>query len=532
MKRRQFLSSASAPALLSAFPEAIFSKTIPDRGNSNWDSGDLSHILPTASHDRLLIKSSFHQPLKAPPILLVNNLKIKGEMTDTQSMFWQFNATGLEADRTYQLMLKSHSGKTLCEPWSLKTLPDPKSSPKKVRVLFFTCAGGHEELTFLPSAVRAKLLSRALSFKPDAAVANGDHVYWDLRSPLTSKGQGASQKAKEMIGGSFDRSMVALGSTNEMLLKRAVTSQISSVYGTLFKSTPTFFLQDDHDYFDNDDAYDEIITFPPDFFMKQMARATQLLYYPEFLPDATRPTGLPGSAFQGRSTGLSESFGTFRYGDLLELLLYSVRPTMTMAGPSAVFFEDTVEAWLKNRMSQSKAHHVVNAPSNPQGWTAGKWGEWYPDVLDQTGNLSLNIKKSYWQSGWLAQHDRLLLAMNQMEHKIPLSVSGDLHAIGLGSILSSGLLDLSNNPIVSVLSGPIGTRPGGWPSGVRKIGAQPSLHLKMDEALKPLENHGFTIADFTQDAVELQFFKWDRNTQSVSDIDSLSPFYSKKIARS
>jgi hypothetical protein len=111
-------------------------------------------------------------------------------------------------------------------------------------------------------------------------------------------------------------------------------------------------------------------------------------------------------------------------------------------------------------------------------------------------------------------------------------VSGDLHAIGLGSILSSGLLDLSNNPIVSVLSGPIGTRPGGWPSGVRKIGAQPSLHLKMDEALKPLENHGFTIADFTQDAVELQFFKWDRNTQSVSDIDSLTPFYSKKIARS
>jgi hypothetical protein len=532
MKRRQFLSSASAPALLSAFPQAIFSKTTSESTHSNWDTGNLSHLLPTASHNRFLIKASFHHPVDTAPILLVGDQKIRGEKTDTEGMFWQFNVEGLTPDRSYRLSLKSNAGKTICEPWSLKTFPDPKSSPKKVRVLFFTCSGGHEELTFLPSAIRSRLLSRALSYHPDAAVANGDQVYWDLRSPLTSKGQGASQKARELIGGEFDRSMVALGSTNEFLLKRAVRPQISSVYGTLFKSTPTFFLQDDHDYFDNDDAYDEIITFPPDFFMKQMARATQLLFYPEFLPDSTRPTGLPGSAILGRSAGLSESFGTLRYGDLLELMLYSVRPTMTLAGPSAVFLEDTVEAWLKDRMSKSNAHHIVNAPSNPQGWTAGKWGEWYPDVLDKGGNLSVDIKKSYWQSGWLSQHDRLLLAMNQMEHKIPLSVSGDLHAIGLGSILGTGQIDLSKNPVVSVLAGPIGTRPGGWPSGLRKIGAQPSLHLKMEEAIKPIENHGFTIADFTPDAVELQFFKWDRNSQNVSDIDQLTPFYSKKISRS
>ena len=531
MKRRQFLTAAAAPSLLASLPEAVFSKTRPDKKDQAWDQGRVQHILPTVSHESFLIKVSLLNALQSAPVLWVNGLKVPGTMTDTQGSYWKFHVKGLQAQTSYSLSLKSTSNRLLCEPWTLKTFPSPDSLPAKVRLLFFTCSGGHEELTFLPTSVRQKLLNRGLSFKPDAAIANGDQVYWDLRSPLTAKGYGASPKAKELIGGEFDRSMVALGSNNEMLLKRAVTPQITPVYGTDFRSTPVFFVQDDHDYFDNDDAYDEIITFPPDFFMKQMARATQSMYYPEFLSDANRPQGLPGSAILGRDQGVSESFGTLRYGKLLEILLYSVRPTMNMAGPSAVFVEDTVEAWLKDRMSNSHAAHVVHAPSNPQGWTAGKWGEWYPDVLDKNGKLSLDIKKPYWQKGWLSQHDRLLAAMSKMNHKLPLSMSGDLHALGLGRISKSGEIDLSSNPVISVLTGPIGTRPGGWPSGARKIGAQPSLHLTMEETIKPIENHGFTLAEFTEDAVEIKLFKWDRNSQSVDDIETLQPFHTQKFLR-
>jgi len=47
-------------------------------------------------------------------------------------------------------------------------------------------------------------MRRALSFRPHAAVANGDHVYWDLLAPLTSKGYGASPEA-QVIAGKFDR---------------------------------------------------------------------------------------------------------------------------------------------------------------------------------------------------------------------------------------------------------------------------------------------------------------------------------------
>ncbi len=43
----------------------------------------------------------------------------------------------------------------------------------------------------------------------------------------------------------------------------------------------------------------------------ELARATQQLYYPEFLPDGRRPAGLPWSAAGNRGV-LSESFGTIR----------------------------------------------------------------------------------------------------------------------------------------------------------------------------------------------------------------------------
>jgi hypothetical protein len=111
-------------------------------------------------------------------------------------------------------------------------------------------------------ALRNRLLRCALSFQPKAAVAYGDHVYWDLLSPLTSKRYGASVEA-EKIAGKFNRADIVLGGDNETVLKRAVDPQIAPIYGADFRSTPVFFIQDDHDYFDNDEATDDIITFPP-----------------------------------------------------------------------------------------------------------------------------------------------------------------------------------------------------------------------------------------------------------------------------
>ena len=91
-------------------------------------------------------------------------------------------------------------------------------------------------------------------------VANGDHIYWDLHSPNLPPERRSNTKLE-----SFKRSALVFGDNNETVLKLATAeaSKIVSVYGTDFRSTPVFFLQDDHDYFDNDEAWDEIVTFPP-----------------------------------------------------------------------------------------------------------------------------------------------------------------------------------------------------------------------------------------------------------------------------
>jgi len=65
--------------------------------------------------------------------------------------------------------------------------------------------------------------------------------------------------------------------------------------------------------------------------------------------------------------GTTESFGTLRYGRLAELLLYDVRRTQTMAGPSAVYVDPQVEKWLTARTAATEVSHLVHVPSNPPG---------------------------------------------------------------------------------------------------------------------------------------------------------------------
>jgi hypothetical protein len=349
-------------------------------------------------------------------------------------------------------------------------------------------------------------------------------VYWDLHSPRTPPARRNTVRLD-----SFNRSALVFGDKNETVLKLAAGPQIVPVYGTDFRSTPVFFLQDDHDYFDNDEAFDEIVTFPPVWFQLELARATQRMYYPEFLPDPTRPRGLPWGAVGDGA--VSESWGTLRFGRLAEILLYDVRRTCTLAGASAVFIDPEAEKWLLARTASREAMHLVHAPSNPMGWTAGKWMEWYPDVLDDQAKLTTAKPKPYWQTGWMSQHDRLIGAMSAMTGRVPLVVSGDLHAVGTGTITRSGRLRLERNPVTAVLSGPIGTGRGGWPSEFRGVGSTPPAHIDIQELVKPIEQHGFVLADFQPDRIVLRFFKWDVKTEPPETIDTLEPFFVRELVR-
>jgi hypothetical protein len=520
ISRRQLLIHATATAALLSdtlnrhIPGGDAFAQAPD-----WDAGPVFHALPTVSHDRILLKLSLTEAQAGAPSLRVGARTIPGVRTDSRGFFWEFDISGLAPARAYRLELRSGRGRALAEPWTLSTFPDPGSAVDHVRIVFFTCAGGHDALlpngVTQPLAVRRALLERAVAEQPHAIVANGDHVYWDLLSPgATSYGASAAGIA---FAGTFDRSKPVLGSSNEDFLLKAAGEQIAPLYRTSCRSIPVFFIRDDHDYFDNDIASDRLITFPPSDHMMRLARATQQLYYPEFLPDANRPYGLAGSGESGRP-GVSQSYGTLRYGTLLEVLLYDNRRTGTMHGPSAVFVDAEVEKWLTARMQANDTIHLVNAPGLPPGWTKGNWYEWYPDRIEN-GKPTVATQKPYWQPGWLAQHDRLVHAMHSMRRRIPLIVSGDIHAIAVGTISRCGGMDLSANPVVSVLPGPLGTAGSAWPRAVE----HPN-HLDVTDHWAPIRENGFAVLDFYRERVEVNLFRWDGGRQSASEIRTLKPF--------
>ena len=120
-------------------------------------------------------------------------------------------------------------------------------------------------------------------------------------------------------------------------------------------------------------------------------------------------------------------------------------------------------------------------------------------------------------------------AITAQPGRVPLVVSGDLHAIGVGRMHRAGTLDLKENPLTTVLSGPIGTSIRGFPSVVRGIGATPPAHLDLEETFPPVEQHGFTLADFLADRIVLRQFKWDVNSEPVEAIDSLEPFRTTEL---
>jgi hypothetical protein len=526
IRRRDMLAGAAAAGALATLPSDF--RRAANAADNAWNAGQVEHLLPTVNHNRILLKASFREPLKVGATLHLDGRPLPGAQTDSDGYFWQFDAAGLEPARTYTLNLTDGSGRPLCDAWPLSTFPNADDQPKQLRLLIFTCAGGHDGLgKHLPISTRVRLLKRALSFQPQAVIANGDHVYWDLRTRRANQSGNSAEAA--VIAGRFDRTAPVLGGPNEVVLRKAVGPQIVPLYSTLCRSTPVFFTQDDHDYFENDEADDRFISFPPDAFMLAAGRASQHLYYPEFLPDPMRPLGLPSGSAADRPPRVSESYGTLRYGRLAEVLMYDCRRYLTLHGPSAVFVPGEVETWLKDRMARPDAAHVINIPSTPPGWSAGKWGEWYAD-MEADGGVSTSKPKPYWQPGWRAQHDRLLQAASAMRGRIPLFVSGDLHAIGETRIAATSGIDLKRNPVVSVLSGPLGTAGYGWPSFFRGTRGMTPGGLVVDEVQPTVEENGFLIADLTPEDITLRFFKW--RYDPVESIDTLQPFRTTVLKRS
>ena len=144
----------------------------------------------------------------------------------------------------------------------------------------------------------------------------------------------------EQIAGKFDRAGVVLGGDNETVLKRAGwpadrarSMAPNSVRRRCFSSrtittiSTTTRRRRDHHVSANV------------FHACARPRHAAACTIPEFLPDVGAPAW-PAVVVGGRSRRWrSESFGTMRYGQLAEVLLYDIRRTATLAGPSAVYVD-------------------------------------------------------------------------------------------------------------------------------------------------------------------------------------------------
>lgn len=285
--------------------------------------------------------------------------------------------------------------------------------------------------------------------------------------------------------------------------------QIAAVYGTSLRSTPVWFIRDDHDYFENDEYLDGAATFPPTAFRRDLTQRLQDMYWPS----------LPATAGQPELPGGGGSFGSLRWGQLAEFLLYDCRGHMSLA-PGGGFVPPVVESWIADRSGDPSIRHVVQTPSTPWGWTAGKWGEWYPDVRGADGRLTGTAAKPGWNPGWFEQHQRLL-ALAGSRGRPALVLSGDLHAVGCGQIVQSHDVR-PDQPVHMVLAGPIGTDELSFPSAARGGGPEIPAGLLVREALAPREENGFTVIDLTRETLRIRQFCW-RAPQPVEDIPNLSP---------
>ena len=134
---RRELLGAGASAALGFFPwghtTPVLAQASPageTATSQTWDDGDLAHVLPTSSHGRILIKTSFKKPLDAALILQVGEQRISGLRSDTRGSFWQFHAGDLKPQTSYNLSLVSSDGRSLCQPWMLSTMPAPDELPR------------------------------------------------------------------------------------------------------------------------------------------------------------------------------------------------------------------------------------------------------------------------------------------------------------------------------------------------------------------------------------------------------------------
>lgn len=488
-----------------------------------WDNGSVRHILPQFDHRQLLIKVSFDEIMADAPVLMVND---RAALIRSENYNWKYTAfyiNNLNPDTDYTLQIRDNSGNPITDSWQIRTYPHPDSTATDLRILKYTCAGGISESVFgqevfLDMKYRRALLKRALEENPRIVIANGDHVYWDQKTSDKSFLQKLLKYRRDRMYGKLDLSKSMSDAENHDIFTSIIDDQIIELYGCLLREQSVYFMTDDHDLLENDDAIKEkdIVSFPPEPYMVDAENYTQRLYYPGFLGQ---------NPIEDKVIGFADN-GLLRFGNLLGMNLFDAKQFVTLEGEESILVLKGVEKQIVDMSIDSTYVWHFAATSSPFGWTAGKWLEWYPDILDGD-NLTIDKEKYLWQEGWWNQHQRLLTAFHQRKNP-SIILQGDLHMASFGMIQKSGDLDFSSNPIPVITTAPLGSGKMGFPSSFRGVGATVAIDMQVDEIYAPVERNGFTILNINRTQVNFDIYTW-RLPETIDDIKSMRPTFSDTI---
>ena len=202
---------------------------------------EVRHILPCVTDTQLWVSVSLARP-ETSLVLMIGGLSCPGRPMDSEGRHFSFSASALEPSTTYQLQLVAEE-RALGDAWPLKTFPAETDDVASLRLGAFTCAGGGDGFGFnglqffKPHAFRHRLFDDLLSRSPDAVIAIGDHIYWDLRGgEIPPLGRRRSALVRWIIGaylrtryGAFDRTAPLIGTTNERVLKR-IANELSLIH--------------------------------------------------------------------------------------------------------------------------------------------------------------------------------------------------------------------------------------------------------------------------------------------------------------
>ena len=121
------------------------------------------------------------------------------------------------------------------------------------------------------------------------------------------------------------------------------------------------------------------------------------------------------------------------------------------------------------------------------------------------GQLTTKAQKYLWQKGWWEQHQRLLEGLSQVSQRSRFTFSGDIHAQGAIHIEQSAEVKL-DEPLVSVLVGPVSTSDATWPSAARGIPSGQPEWLATEELHATSEVNGFALLEFTSAQAKVRLF--------------------------